>query len=125
MSHESERLRDRLLAHAAPAADRLDAYRTEVRTMLDKKRRVLERQRRISSTMWIFLVLLCTAFLLLGGMRGGEERLWFGILACFWFLFGAVFLLRYFLDRNRLEFLKEIKGLEVRILELTDRLDAR
>jgi hypothetical protein len=122
MERERNSLRERLLDRAAPAADRLAAYRKEVRKMIEKKEKALNRERRVTSVMWIFLVVLCTVFLFVAGQREGDVRLWFGIQACFWFLFGAVFVLRYFLNRNRLEFLKEIKSLELRVAELAERI---
>jgi membrane protein YdbS with pleckstrin-like domain len=125
MKRKVDGLRERLLAGTAPLGSRLEAYRTEVRTMIEQKERRLARQRRVTSGMWLFLVALCTVFLSLSGWSSGEIRLWWGIQACFWLLFGAVFLLRYFLDRNRLEFLKEIKALELRVAELAEKLDGR
>ncbi|HEY2585242.1 MAG TPA: hypothetical protein VGI81_05715 [Tepidisphaeraceae bacterium] len=47
---------------------------------------------------------------------------WFGVLACFWFLFGAVELLKHFINRARVDVLREVKGLELRILELQEQL---
>ena len=122
MEHGNDVLREALLAQAAPRADRLEAYRKEVRAMIEKKERHLARERRITSWMWVYLVLLCTTFLVLAGFREGEDRLWLGIQPCFWLLFGVVFVLRYFLNRNRVELLKEVKGLEVRVAELADRI---
>jgi hypothetical protein len=124
MNEKQRSFRERLLDEGGPAPGRLDGYRKEVNAMIERQQKVLQRQRWMTSSMWIFLVILSTIFLVVGGYRGGEDRLWFGILACFWFLFGAVFLLRYFLDRNRLEFLKEIKALEVKVLELTEKIGA-
>jgi hypothetical protein len=121
MRSSNVRLRERLLAQAAPAGDRIAGYRKEVRAMIEEKERRLRRERRVASSMWMYLVILCTVFLVVGGFRGGEDRLWFGILASFWFVFGSVFLLRYYLNRNRLEFLKEIKGLEIRLAELAEK----
>jgi hypothetical protein len=125
MSRKPGALRERLLAGVTPPGARLEAYRSEVRAMIEQKERRLARQRFVSSAMWLFLVALCTVFLLLAGSSSGDTRLWWGIQACFWFLFGSVFLLRYFLDRNRLEFLKEIKGVELRIAEMAEKLEQR
>lgn len=122
MNEEPKSLRDRLLAKPAPQPSKLEAYRKEVEAMIEEKERRLQREKTVSGLMWLFVVALATTFLLIGGFRGGEIRLWFGIQACFWFLFGAVFLLRTFLNRNRVEFLKEIRGLEVRVLELQEKL---
>ena len=68
-----------------------------------KREQGVRKERIMTTFMWIFLVLLSTTFLVRGGYRGGETGLWLGVQACFWFLFGAVFLLRYFLNRNQLE----------------------
>ena len=125
MNRKLQGFRERLLAEGGPPPRQLDGYRKEVNAMIEKQQQALQWQRRMTSSLWVFLVILCTIFLVVGGYRGGEEGLWFGILACFWFLFGAVFLLRYFLDRNRLEFLKEIKALEIKVLELTEKLGAK
>jgi hypothetical protein len=125
MNRNTGELRERLLAEARPPGDRLEVYRREVRAMIEQKERRLARQRFVSSFMWLFLVALCTTFLFLAASNSGETRLWLGIQACFWFLFGSVFLLRYFLDRNRLEFLKELKGLEFRVAEMAERIGQR
>jgi hypothetical protein len=125
MDRRDERVRNGLLAQVAPEPARLQAYRMEVQAMIEQKARALRRERWVSSSMWIVLVVLATVFLFLGAQREGDIRLWFGIQACFWFLFGAVFVLRYFLNRNRLELLTEIKGIELRVAELAQRMEPR
>jgi hypothetical protein len=52
-------------------------------------------------------------------------KLWFGILACFWLLSGAVFILRYFINYSRLEILKEIKAMQLQIEELREKIAAK
>jgi hypothetical protein len=125
MDRRDERVRNGLLGQVAPEPARLEAYRMEVQAMIEQKARALRRERWVSSSMWIVLVVLATVFLFLGAQREGDIRLWFGIQACFWFLFGAVFVLRYFLNRNRLELLTEIKGIELRVAELAQRMEPR
>jgi hypothetical protein len=49
----------------------------------------------------------------------------FGALACCWLLGGAVELLKHFINRARVETLKELKRLELEILELRGSLRGR
>ncbi|MHC4777453.1 MAG: hypothetical protein ACYTFG_02620 [Planctomycetota bacterium] len=125
MDRHDGKIRDGLLAQVKTPGAGQDRYRKEVRNMIEEKEKRLKRERIVTSGMWIFIVLLSTAFLLIAGHREGDDRLWFGIQACFWFFFGAVFLIKYFLNRNRVEFLKEIKGIEMRIMDLQDRAAER
>jgi hypothetical protein len=61
--------------------------------------------------------------MLIGGAHSNTTRgLWFGVLACFWLLVGAVELLKHFINRARVDVLREVKGLELRILELQEQL---
>jgi hypothetical protein len=76
--------------------------------------------------MWIYITILCTSFLLIGGFTSDPtKKLWFGILACFWLLFGAVFILRYFINYSRLEIMKEIKEIQLKIEELREKIAAK
>ena len=69
--------------------------------------------------LWIFVVALSTAFLLLGGQRLDTPKgPWFGSLACFLILQGAVWLLGHSIKRSWLDLLKEIKQVLVLVLEL-------
>ena len=117
----ADELREGLLAQEIPAPDRMAAYRKEIGIMLDRNEKGLRREKRYVVVLWIFLVAVCTAFLVVGGMRPNTPLgTWFGVLACFWMIFGAVELLKHFINRSRVETLKEIKGVELRLLELQD-----
>lgn len=45
--------------------------------------------------------------------------------ACVWFLFGGIELLKHFINRSRVEQLKELKRVELEILELRELLQTR
>jgi hypothetical protein len=45
--------------------------------------------------------------------------------AVFWFLFGAVFLITHLINQRNFELVKEIKGVELRLASLEERLAAR
>jgi hypothetical protein len=59
--------------------------------------------------------------LFLGGQRLDTPKgPWFASLACFWLLFGAVELLKHFINRSRVDLLKEVKQVQVQVIELQD-----
>jgi undecaprenyl pyrophosphate phosphatase UppP len=108
------------------SGERYEKYRKEVEKMLDKQIRAIKREKRITYPMWIYITILCTSFLLIGGFTSDPtKKLWFGILACFWLLFGAVFILRYFINYSRLEIMKEIKEIQLKIEELREKIAAK
>jgi hypothetical protein len=116
---ERSRLRESLLSQQDVSSQRLDKYRTEVNMLLEQKERSVLLEKRVTSGAWVFLVVLSTAFIVLGGMRNDTlTGIWFGILACFWLVLGSTFLVRQQLNQRELVLFKELKGLELRVLEL-------
>jgi hypothetical protein len=119
MESKDEKMRDRLLSHL-PQPENAEAYRKEVAALLEKNARTFLRQKRASFAIWIFCVGLSAAFLWFGDRRGHDaaRTAWYGSLACFWLIYGAVDLLKYFINRNRVELMKEVKQVQLQILEL-------
>jgi hypothetical protein len=116
---ERGRLREGLLSQQDVSSQRLDKYRTEVNMLLEQKERSVLLEKRVTSGAWVFLVALSTAFIVIGGMRNDTlTGIWFGILACFWLVLGSTFLVRQQLSQRELVLFKELKGLELRVLEL-------
>jgi hypothetical protein len=94
--------------------------------MLDQNEITLRRQKWYSGAIWIYVVALTTTFLVLGGMRADTPvGLFLGIFACLLLIAAAVELLKYFINRSRVELLKEMKGLEVQLLEIKEQLRAQ
>ena len=91
--------------------------------MLEKNEKVLRRQKWYSGAIWIYAVALTTTFLLLAGWLGKTPMgvLW-GMMASLLLIAAAVELLKYFINRSRVELLKEMKGLEVQLLEIKEQL---
>jgi hypothetical protein len=124
--HTPNPLRADLLAQEPATSPARAHYQQEVAKMLEKETQSLARERERMRFMWPFLVILCTAFLVIGGFAADSTtKLWFGILACFWFLFGSLILLRYLLNRNHVEHLRELKTLQLQIEDLTAKLNSR
>jgi undecaprenyl pyrophosphate phosphatase UppP len=94
--------------------------------MIKKETRALRREKWITHPLWIYVVLICTVFLLIGGYsRDATYKLWFGIIACFWIIIGAVFFIKHLINCNRVELLKEIKEIQLQILELKEKIGNR
>jgi len=118
METGNDSIRDRLLSRLPQPAN-LTAYREEVEAMLGKKEKALRREKWVVTALWLFMVALSTAFLLLGGLRSGTPLgLYFEILACFCLIYPSVELLKHFINRSRVELLKEVKQLQLQVLEL-------
>jgi len=121
MQTENDNLRDRLLGQQSPRSVKLAEYRKEVQTMLDQNEYGLRRERKYTTILWVFTVVMCTGFLIIGGLHPTKVLgVWFGVMACFWFIYPSVELLKYFINRGRVDVLKELKQLELRVVELQE-----
>lgn len=90
--------------------------------MLSDLEASVRKEKGMVAAQWIFLVLLCTAFNLIAGFHidKASAALWFAIQAVFWFLFGMVFLLMARFNQIKLDLLKELKRVELAVLELKE-----
>jgi hypothetical protein len=124
---EAERLRDRLLDQWAPPRPSYLAYRKEIETMLADHEKRLNREKRFTTVMWIYIVVLTTILLTGSGllMIHKVEGTFMAVTAVFWYLFGAVFLFIHLVNRRSFEVIKEIKGIELRLAALEERLAGR
>jgi hypothetical protein len=122
MNQQDDSIRDRLLSRLPQPASLAD-YRKEVALILERNEKGLRRERWGTGALWLFIVALSTVFLFLGGQRLDTPKgPWFASLACFWLLFAAVELLKHFINRSRVDLLKEVKQIQVQVLELQDLL---
>ena len=125
MEPKDERMQDRLLSHLPTPSNSTD-YRKEVAQLLEKNDKAFLREKWGARALWIFCVLLGTAYLWVGGAKlDTPKAAWFGCLACFWLLIGAVELLKHFINRSRLELLKELKQVQLQVLELQEVVNKR
>jgi hypothetical protein len=124
---EAARLRDRLLGQWEPRQTSYLAYRKEIETMLANQEKRLRREKRFTTVMWIYLVLLTTVLLTGSGLLTIHkiEGTWMAVTAVFWFLFGAVFLFLHQINQRSFEVIKEVKGVELRLAALEERLAGR
>jgi hypothetical protein len=121
---DADRLRDRLLGQWEPDRQSYLTYRKEIETMLANQETMLKRERRYTTVLWIYIVVLSTILLTGSGllMIHKIEGTWMAVSGVFWFLFGAVFLFIHLINKSRFEVIKEIKGVELRVAALEERL---
>ena len=124
---QPDTLRNHLLDAAAERPTRHSLYREEVEAMLSEFEARVRKEKWMVGIQWIFLVLLCTAFMLIAGFHIDKTTaaLWFAIQAVFWFLFGMVFLFMARFNQLNLVLLKEIKRVELAVQELKESLQPK
>jgi hypothetical protein len=119
-------MRNQLLAAAGDGSARHQHYEREVQTMLADLEKKVRFERRIVIAQWLFITLLTTAFMMIGGYKHETMTgMWFSLQGIFWFLFGAVFLLMARFSQLQFELLKEIKRVELTTLEVKEQLAAK
>ena len=121
MSNRDESLRERLLGQYRPDPDKLAYHRKETQAMLEREERWVRRYNMYYAAMWIMVVVMGTMFALVAGWSADQPtKVYFtiGLTLMMLLLGGAVQLVGGFIGRARLEVTKDIKGLELRIMEL-------
>jgi hypothetical protein len=126
MEPKSEGMRDRLLSRL-PQPENLADYRKEVAALLQKNEKGLRIQKWYAGVVWCFVVMLGTVFFVLVAQHPDKPKaVWqaayLGSFACFFLIFGAVELLKLFINNARVEMLKETKQVQLQVLELQDLL---
>jgi hypothetical protein len=118
MEKESSSVRDRLLARL-PQPEDLAAYREKVTSGLEKSEKTLRRERWIAVALWIYAVAFMTIPLTMGWLRldtrGGASV---GIAAFFLLLVAATQLVNHVTNAGRQQILKEVKQVQLQVLEL-------
>ncbi len=115
MQPKNDSVRERLLSQLPQPAG-LASYQRDVAAMVEKNERAFRREKVVVRIVWGFCVLSSIAFLWFDGSSAGVPKgPW---LACFMFLIGAIEVLKHAINRSRVELLKEIKQVQVQILEV-------
>jgi hypothetical protein len=121
MPNQPELLREQLLARGEPSREKLTRYREETEAMLNQLDRRLRLEKWGAGAMWIFAVLFMTGALLIAGFWGRTSpELWIVAFGFVLLVSGGVEVVKHFINRSRVEILKELKGLELQVLELKE-----
>ena len=121
---EADRLRERLLEQWEPERSSYLAYRKEIETMLANQEKALRRAKRFTIVLWIYIVALTTIMMTGAGLWGVHkiEGTFMAVTAVYWLIGGFVFLNNAMINKSRFEVIKEIKGVELRLAALEERL---
>jgi hypothetical protein len=118
MEQKNESIRERLLSRLPQPAN-LAAYREEVMSMLEKNEKAYRRQWWITGALLLYAVGLVTIPLSLDWLRLDTPKgIAYAFFAFLLFLYTMVEVLKYFINRNRVEILREIKQVQLQVLEL-------
>lgn len=119
-------LREQLLAQGEPSRDKLTRYQQETQAMFQNLDRRLRWEKWGTIATWLYAVAFMTICLFIVGYRveAGKTPPETVVLSMAFFLviYGAIELIKHFINRSRVEILKELKGLEAQVLELQQRL---
>lgn len=119
MTNHDDNLRDGLLAQL-PQPDDLPRYRREVEAMLAQNRQWFARERRVVQAGWVLCIVIAVGFLWFDGSASTVAKgPW---LACFTFLLGMMAMLKLFINQCRIDVLKEVKQVELQVMELRDQV---
>jgi hypothetical protein len=128
MEPRDDSIRERLLSQLPQPAN-LPAYREEVALLLEKKEKEVCRERRVMIELWVFTIVISIFFLWMGAQRMGSKAVDEAVLgpyfmgcAGFWFLFALVYFVAHSISRSRVALLKEVKQVQVQVLELQELL---
>jgi hypothetical protein len=114
----NESIRELLLSRLPQPAN-LAAYQKEVTSLLAENEKKLRRNKWTVVRVWIFVVVVSAPFLWMAGTHfATAEGNWFLGLVGFWVLFGAIEIAKYEHKQDRVELLKELKLVQLQILQL-------
>ena|SRR5579859_2320384 len=118
MENRTEGIGERLLSRL-PQPENLAAYQEEVKSLLAMNEKELRQSKRTVVRMWVFVGVVAAPFLWMAGANfNTPQGNWFLGLTCFWVLLGAVEVAKYVAQQYRVELLRELKQIQLQILEL-------
>ncbi len=123
MSESPNKIREQLLAQNEPTRERRLKYEKENQAMLNQLEVGFRREKWGTGILWIYATLFMTAALVVTGYRN-QVQPEISILAFGFTLLiaGAVELIKHFINRSRVEVLKELKAMQMQVFELKSHL---
>ncbi len=118
MEHRSEALGELLLSRL-PRPANLAAYQEEVSSLLAKNEKKLRQNKWTVWRFWIFVIAVSIPFLVMAGEKFNTPAgNWFLGIVCVWVLLAAIEVAKYEHNQGRVELLKELKQIQLQVLEL-------
>ena len=120
-----EELRQLFLENAGPDLGAAHDYRRKVEAMIQDKERWLRRGSWAAGAGYVTALLVAIALMVAGGLwfDGQLRAVWLGVNACFYLVIASVMAFSHMLAKNRVEMLKELKAIEMRVIEIQQRLE--
>ena len=116
MEKQNDSIRERLLARL-PQPENLAAYREETAALLAKHQKALFWENMVPRACYVIVAIMVVLWLL-GLTPTAAMRQYFWPLVGFAYFLGAVQDLRYRIYQNRIDTLKEVKQVQLQILEV-------
>jgi hypothetical protein len=108
-----------LLLSRLPRPANLPAYQEEMRSLLEKNEKTLRQNKWTVRRVWIFVIAVSIPCLWMAGAHfNTPQGNWFLGIVCFWVLFGAIEIAKYGHNQARVELLKELKQVQLQVLEV-------
>lgn len=108
-----------LLVSRLPRPANLAAYQEEVKSLFEKNEKTLRQNKWTVRRVWIFVIALSIPCLWMAGAHfNTPQGNWFLGTVCFWVLFGAIEIEKYHHNQGRVELLKELKQIQLQVLEV-------
>jgi hypothetical protein len=124
MERQDDSIRELLLSRL-PRPEGIAAYEKEVKSLLEKNEKALHQKKWTVVRVWIFVAVVSVPGLWMAGTHfGTPEGNWFLGGTFFWVLFGAIEVAKYAFEQGKVELLKEVKQLQLQVLEIHSRLNA-
>jgi Na+/melibiose symporter-like transporter len=119
-----EELRRMLLESAGPDPGAAADYRRKVEAMIQDQERRLRLGSWAAGAGYAAALLVAITLMVAGGLwyDGQLKAVWLGVNACFYLVIASVMAFSHRLARDRVEMLKELKGIEMRVIEIQQRL---
>jgi len=118
MERQDDSIRELLLSRL-PRPEGLAAYQEQVKSLLEKNEKTLRQKKWTVMRVRIFVVVVSIPGLWMAGTHfNTPQGNWFLALTLFWVLFAAIEIARYAVEQSRVEFLKEVKQLQLQVLQV-------
>ena len=113
---------DRLLTLDSQSSDFKEHHRKEMSAMLENEKKNLKLAKRVNVFAYILMIVLSVTFLLAMSSHNFERKMEFGLMGIVFMVLASIFSIPMYVMQVRLEILKEVKELQLRIVELGEKI---
>jgi ABC-type transport system involved in cytochrome bd biosynthesis fused ATPase/permease subunit len=114
-----------LLALDGHSPNDKEQYRKEISTMLENQEKQIRLVKRINVLVYLFLIFVSVAFLTAMATHNFERKMEFGIIGLVVMIVASIVAIPMYVATVRFEMLKEFKELQLRIIELGEKISSK